>query len=192
MSGRRGWQGKVFIATSLDGYIARADGDIAWLTDPPPITGHAKPLADPPVIPGYEEHLVSVDHLVMGRGTYEKVLTFGFWPYPQQQVIVLSRTLATDDSRVTVATSTEEALTLLAERGSKAVYVDGGKVIQDWLRRGLIDDIVLTRAPVLLGSGIPLFGLLGTDVHLIHLATTFNDTGMTSSHYRVAVSTALG
>ncbi len=54
MSGRRGWQGKVFIATSVDGYIARADGDIAWLTDPPPITGHAKPPADPLVIPGYE------------------------------------------------------------------------------------------------------------------------------------------
>lgn len=128
----------------------------------------------------------------MGRGTYEKVLTFGFWPYPQQHVIVLSRTPATDDSRITVATSTEEALTLLAERGSTAVYVDGGKVIQDWLRRGLIDDIVLTRAPVLLGSGIPLFGLLDTDVHLIHVATTFNDTGMTSSHYRVAVPTDLG
>jgi len=144
------------------------------------------------VISGYEEHLASVDHLVMGRGTYEKVLTFGFWPYPQQQVIVLSRTLATDDSRVTVATSTDEALTLLAERASTAVYVDGGKVIADWLRRGLIDDIVLTRAPVLLGGGIPLFGLLDSDVHLIHLATTFDDAGMTSSHYRVAVPTDLG
>ncbi len=72
MSGRRGWQGKVFIATSVDGYIARADGDIAWLTDPPPIAGHAKPPADPPVIPGYEEHLASVDHLVIGRGTYAR------------------------------------------------------------------------------------------------------------------------
>jgi len=192
MSGHRRWQGKVFIATSLDGYIARGDGGIAWLTDPPSIAGHAKRPADPPVISGYEEHLASVDHLVMGRGTYEKVLTFGFWPYPQQQVIVLSRTLATDDSRVTVATSTDEALTLLAERASTAVYVDGGKVIADWLRRGLIDDIVLTRAPVLLGGGIPLFGSLESDVHLIHLATTFNDAGMTSSHYRVAVPTDLG
>jgi len=192
MSGHRRWQGKVFIATSLDGYIARGDGDIAWLTDPPSIAGHAKPPADPLVISGYEEVLASVDHLVMGRGTYEKVLTFGFWPYPQQQVIVLSRTLATDDSRVTVATSTDEALTLLAERASTVVYVDGGKVIADWLRRGLIDDIVLTRAPVLLGGGIPLFGLLDSDVHLIHLATTFDDAGMTSSHYRVAVPTDLG
>ncbi len=86
-----------------------------------------------------------------------------------------------------MATSTDEALTLLAQRGSTAVYVDGGKVIADWLRRGLIDDIVLTRAPVLLGGGIPLFGLLDTDVTLIHLATTFNDAGMTSSHYWVAV-----
>ncbi|MGI8679476.1 MAG: dihydrofolate reductase family protein [Jatrophihabitans sp.] len=126
------------------------------------------------MIPGYEEHLASVDHLVMRRGTYEKVLTFGSWPYSQQHVIVLSRTLATDDSRVTVATSTEEALTLLAERASTAVFVDGGEVIQDWLRRSLIDEIVLTRAPILLGGGISLFGLLDTDVHLIHLATTFN------------------
>ncbi len=187
MIGQRGWHGKAFIATSLDGYIARVDGDIGWLTDPPAITGHAKPLAGLPVLPGFEEHLASVDHLVIGRGTYKKVLTFGVWPYPQQHVIVLSRTLATNDSRVTVATSTEEALTLLAGRGSTAVYVDGGKVIADWLRRGLIDDIVLNRAPVLLGGGIPLFGLLDTDVTLIHLATTFNDAGMTSSHYRVAV-----
>ena len=186
------WQGKVFIATSLDGYIARADGDIAWLTDPPPIAGHAKPPAGLPVIPGYKEHLSSVDHLVMGRATYEKVLTFGFWPYPQQQVIVLSRTLATDDLRVTVTASTEEALALLAERGSTAVYVDGGQVIQDWLRRGLIDDIVLTHAPILLGAGIPLFGLLDTSVSLVHLATTFNDAGMTSSHYQVASRTAPG
>jgi len=192
VSGHRRWQGKVFIATSLDGYIARGDGDISWLTDPPSIAGHAKPPADPPVISGYEEHLASVDHLVMGRQTYEKFLTFGFWPYPQQQVIVLSRTLATDDSRVTVATSTDEALSLLAERASTAVYVDGGEVIADWLRRGLIDDIVLTRAPVLLGGGISLFGLLDSDIHLIHLATTFDDAGMTSSHYRVAVPTDLG
>lgn len=186
------WWGKVFIATSLDGYIARVDGDIAWLTDPPRIAGHAKPPAGLPAIPGFEEHLSSVDHLVMGRATYEKVLTFGFWPYPHQQVIVLSRTLATDDSRITVATSTEEALALLADRGSAAVYVDGGQVIQDWFRRGLIDDIVLTQAPVLLGDGIPLFGLLDTDVHLVHVATTFNDAGMISSHYQVASHTSPG
>ncbi len=192
MSGQRRWQGKVFIATSLDGYLARADGDIAWLTDPPSIAGHAKPPADPPVTLGYEEHLASVDHLVMGRGTYEKVLTFDFWPYPRHQVIVLSRTLTTDDSRVTVATSTDEALRLLAERASTAVYVDGGRVIADWLRRGLIDDIVLTRAPVLLGGGISLFGPLDSEVHLVHLATTYNDAGMTSSHYRVAVPPDLG
>jgi len=110
----------------VDGYIARDAGDIAWLTDPPPIAGHAKPPADPLVIPGYEEHLASVDHLVMGRGTYEKVLTFGFWPYPQQHVIVLSRTLVTDDPRITVATSTEEALRLLAERGSTAPCLPAG------------------------------------------------------------------
>ena len=66
MSGQRRWQGKVFIATSLDGYIARVDGDIGWLTDPPAITGHAKPLAGLPVLPGFEEHLASVDHLVAG------------------------------------------------------------------------------------------------------------------------------
>jgi len=126
------------------------------------------------------------------RSDVGAVLTFGFWPYPRHQVIVLSRTLTTDDSRVTVATSTDEALTLLAERALTAVYVDGGRVIADWLRRGLIDDIVLTRAPVLLGGGIPLFGPLDSEVHLIHVATTFNDGGMTSSHYRVAVPTDLG
>lgn len=181
----RTWIGKVFIATSLDGYIARDDGDITWLTDPPATEDHVAP--PPGQLPGldYESHMASVDHVVMGRGTYEKVLTFGFWPYPEHRVLVLSTTLSDDDARITVVGSSAAAVEALNERGSGAAYVDGGRVIQDFLRLGLVDELTLTRAPVLLGSGIPLFGTLSADVPLTHLGTSISGNGMVTSRYRV-------
>ncbi|MGB3762231.1 MAG: dihydrofolate reductase family protein [Ornithinimicrobium sp.] len=184
------WQGRVFIATSLDGFIARRDGDLDWLTDPPPSFGpgleHATGHSGPTVPPTYESFMAGIDHLVMGRGTYEKVLTFDPWPYAEKHVVVLGTTMRRGaDQRVTVAHTVSEVVELLEGRGARHVYVDGGQVIQEFLRRGLIDDLVVTRAPVLLGDGIPLFGALGTDVLLQHLSTSSGDSGMTSSHYRV-------
>jgi dihydrofolate reductase len=130
--------------------------------------------------------MAGVDHVVMGRGTYEKVLTFDGWPYPDKQVIVLSRQLETDDGRITVTRSLDETTALLEERGARGVYVDGGATIQAFLRAGLIDTIVLTRLPVLIGQGRPLFGPLPTDVHLVHEGTVATDAGFVQSRYRVA------
>ncbi len=182
------WQGRVFIATSMDGFIARRDGDLEWLTDPPQIADHphAPGHAGPTPPAAYEKFMAGIDHLVMGRGTYEKVLTFKRWPYAEKHVIVLGSTMRVGtDERVTVAHMMAEVLDLLEGRGARQVYVDGGLVIQEFLRRGLIDDMVITTAPVLLGEGIPLFGALGADVYLQHLGTSYDDSGMTSSHYRV-------
>ena len=182
------WQGRVFIAASTDGYIARRDGDLEWLTDPRQILDHPHaPAHDGPTPPAaYEEFMAGIDHLVMGRGTYEKVRTFQSWPYAEKHVIVLGSTMRVGvDDRVSVATSVAQVLDLLEGRGARQVYVDGGLVIQEFLRRGLIDDMIITTAPVLLGEGIPLFGALGADVHLQHLGTSYGDSGMTSSHYRV-------
>ncbi|MGB3829491.1 MAG: dihydrofolate reductase family protein [Ornithinimicrobium sp.] len=180
------WQGRVFIATSLDGYIARRDGDLDWLTDPPPDLNHAAAHDGPAPPPGYEEFMAGIDHLVMGRGTYEKILTFDHWPYAGTHVIVLGSTVRRGaDDRVSVAHSVPEVIELLEGRGARQVYVDGGQVIQEFLRRGLIDDVVITTAPVLLGDGIALFGALGADVQLQHVGTSYGDSGMTSSHYRV-------
>ena len=191
----RGW---VFIARSLDGFIARPDGDLDWLTDPAPdpgtngartpVPGHDCPAEahGPTQPPAYEEFMAGIDHLVMGRGTYEKILTFDSWPYADKHVIVLGSTMHRGaDDRVTVAHSVPEVVETLEGRGARGVYVDGGHVITEFLRRGLIDDLVIATAPVLLGRGIALFGALGADVLLEHAGTSYADSGMVSSHYRV-------
>ena len=183
MIGRR-WIGKVFIATSLDGFIARPDGDIDWLEGSPDAE-HAPGDAGVPVDFGYADHMADVDHVVMGRGTYEKVLTFDSWPYTDRRVIIISGQLATADDRITVTRSVDETVALLEERGARGVYVDGGVTIQAFLRAGLIDTMVLTRIPVLLGQGRPLFGLLPTDVRLVHEGTLTGANGYVQSRYRV-------
>ncbi len=181
----RTWSGKVFIATSLDGFIARPDRSIDWLTDAPSRSDHAPGDPDLPEDHGYAAHMARVDHVVMGRGTYEKVLTFGAWPYTGHRVIVMSRTLDTTDERITIAPSLERAVAILDQRGSRGAYVDGGQTIQTFLGHGLIDELVVTRIPVLIGHGLPLFGPLTEDVHLIHEGTVTTGGGFVQSRYRV-------
>src|SRR3712207_591662 len=121
MTGRT-WLGFVFIASSVDGFISRPDGDIEWLTDPPDDPGHA-PGHDGPTPPaGYEAFMAGIDQLVMGRGTYEKSLTFDGWPYAKP-VIVLSTTLPrAGDERITVTRTVDETVQLLDERDVRGVY----------------------------------------------------------------------
>jgi dihydrofolate reductase len=162
----RQWRGVVFIATSVDGFIARTNDDIGWLTDPDSTISHMAEIGVGSA-GDYDEMRTRVDHLVMGRGTYEKVLTFDAWPFDNIPVVVLSTSLPQDaDTRVTVARSVADCVDVLSEHRSKGVYVDGGKTIQAFLDADLIDEITITRAPVLIGSGIPLFGSLQHDVRL--------------------------
>jgi dihydrofolate reductase len=182
----RTWRGIVFVGVSADGYIARSDGDITWLTDPPTdpyhVPGHLGP--NPPA--GYEDLMASVDHVLMGRGTYEKVLTFGSWPYETKRVIVLSTKLAPHlDERITVARDVSEVCTLLDRRSARGVYIDGGRVIQAFLREDLVDELTISTAPVVLGGGLPLFGTLTSDIRLTHKGTSTSDSGMTTSRYLV-------
>lgn len=184
MTDDRAWTGRVFIGVSLDGFIARPDGDIGWLTDPPAGREHARIESSTEVI-GWDEFFGSIDHLVMGRGTYEKVLTFDEWPYAGKRVVVLSTTLETDDDRVVIARTLDEALGLLGAGGARQVYVDGGQVIQAFLRAGLVDEITIAWAPVLIGGGLPLFGALERDVHLVLTASNASSGGMVHATYRV-------
>jgi dihydrofolate reductase len=169
----------VFIATSLDGYIARPDGGLDWLP------------GDEVEPHGYEEFIASVDALVMGRNTYETVLGFGVWPYGKTPVIVLSSTMTdpkAPEGAVCEAMSgaPEEIVARLGERGLHNLYVDGGVTIQRFLEAGLIGRLIVTRIPVLLGSGIPLFGPLSRDLKLEHVSTRAFASGLVQSEYRIA------
>ena len=169
----------VFVGTSLDGFIARANGGLDWL--PEDCEPH-----------GYEEFIASVDALVIGRNTYEIVLAFDTWPYGEKPVFVLStRPLAPAPPDAVVEHMSGEPAEIwaqLAARGLQHIYVDGGITIQRFLRSGLIQRLIVTRVPVLIGQGIPLFGALPHDVILRHVATRQYAGGLVQSEYVVASS----
>ncbi|QDT64857.1 dihydrofolate reductase family protein [Calycomorphotria hydatis] len=172
----------VFIATSLDGYIARRDGDIDWLD--------AVPTGDPEEDFGYGALFNSVDALIMGRNTFEKVLTFPEWPYGEKPLIVLSKSLTSlpDSLPSSVRLMSDEPVALLkrlATEGMHSFYVDGGAVIQSFLRAGLIDEMTITTLPILIGDGIPLFGSLDADVLLELKSSRSFPNGYVISTYRV-------
>ena len=165
----------VFVGTSLDGFIARTNGDLDFLP-----SGGGEPH-------GYTEFMATVDALVMGRKTYETVLTFDAWPYAQKPVFVLStRPLAAAPAGAIVermSGAPADIVSLLSARGMGHIYVDGGITIQRFLQAGLIQRMIITRVPVLIGSGIPLFGSLPRDIALKHVATRQYASGLVQSEY---------
>ena len=169
----------VFVGTSLDGFIARKNGDLDFLP-----AGGGEPH-------GYTEFMATVDALVIGRKTYDTVLTFDAWPYGQKPVFVLStRSLATAPPGAVVDHMSGvpgEIVARLAARGIGHVYVDGGITIQRFLEAGLIQRLIITRVPVLIGAGIPLFGPLQRDISLKHVATRQYASGLVQSEYLIAV-----
>ena len=168
----------VFIGTSVDGFIARPNGDLDFL---PP--GGGEPH-------GYDEFMATVDALVIGRKTYETVLSFSTWHYGKKPVFVLStRPLAPAPAGAVVERMSgdpTEIVSQLAARGIQHVYVDGGITIQRFLRAGLIQRLIITRVPVLIGEGVPLFGTLPRDLRLTHVATRYYPSGLVQSEYDVA------
>lgn len=168
----------VFVGTSLDGFIARQNGALDFLE-----AGGGEPH-------GYEEFLASVDALVIGRYTFDTVLGFGGWSYGTKPVFVLSsRPLPPVPAGAVVQRMAGEPAVIVAEleaRGIGHVYVDGGVTIQRFLRAGLIQRLIITRVPVLIGSGIPLFGSLPRDIPLRHIATRQYKGGLVQSEYEVA------
>ncbi|KNC93327.1 dihydrofolate reductase family protein [Trabulsiella odontotermitis] len=171
----------VFIAVSLDGYIARQDGDIDWLLK----------RDDPTEDHGYAAFIADIDWIVMGRGSYEKVLTFDEWPY-DRPVLVLSRQLTDTPVPEKLKGKVQfscrapgEVLADLTVQNAHRVYIDGGQVIQSFLREGLVADIVITTVPVLLGSGKPLFGTLTEDIDLTLISSRSFPSGLVQSHYRL-------
>jgi dihydrofolate reductase len=127
--------------------------------------------------------------VLMGRKTYETVLPFNTWPYTPRPVFVLSTNpLAPAPSGAIVERLSgppADVIATLAARGFKHLYVDGGATIQGFLRAGLIDRLVISRVPVLIGSGISLFGGLERDIPLRHVVTRVYASGLVQSEYAV-------
>lgn len=176
----------VFIATSLDGFIARSDGSIDWLNQANATVPSGEDC-------GYESFMATIDTIVMGRNTFEQVLTFDQWPYGDRQVVVLSKTgvVIPQALREHVSVSSELPELLvdrLTAAGAQHLYIDGGQTIQSFLRSGLIQELTITVIPVLLGSGKPLFGSLESDISLQHLETHAYPFGFIQSKYRIGGS----
>jgi dihydrofolate reductase len=168
----------VFIATSLDGFIATSDGGVDWLDEiPNPEKSDY----------GYAGFMSGIDAIMMGRNTFEKVLSFGGWPY-DKPVFVLSNSLESVPEKVKglaeiISGDPGALIQQLEERGIRNLYVDGGKVVQSFLEKDLVDELIITRIPILLGEGIPLFGTISRRLKFRHLKTeTFNDS-LVQTHY---------
>jgi dihydrofolate reductase len=167
----------VFVGTSLDGFIARKNGDYDFLP------------ADGGEPHGYDEFIASVDTVVMGRNTLEVVLKLPSWPYRDKRVVVLSHRpldLSGIAGRVEqMSGDPEHIVRELAATGAEHLYVDGGVTVQEFLRAGQIQRVTITRVPVLIGEGIPLFASVPRDIRLRHIGTRQYKSGLVTSDYEV-------
>jgi len=167
----------VYVGTSLDSFIARKDGNIDWLVK----------FENDEAISAFNEFIYRIDAIVIGRGTFEKVLTFPSWPYAKK-VFVLSNSIKevpeTLREKVTVLSmKPKELLSYLSSNNFSTIYIDGGKVIQDFLKEDLIDELIISTTPILIGSGIPLFGYLDIDLQFKHILTKVHSNGLVRSYY---------
>lgn len=168
----------VYIAISLDGFIARKNGKIDWLTG-------GEVGADY----GYAEFISTIDHIVMGRNTYEKVLTFGGWPYEKPVIVLTSRNLSIPPGLAnkveTLHLPPSELLQELERRGARHIYLDGGVTIQHFLRANLVDEMTITTIPILISEGLSLFGALDRDMKLELLTSQSFKNGFVQNKYKV-------
>lgn len=166
----------VFCGVSVDGFLARPDHALDFLD-----AGGQEPH-------GFEEFYDSVDVVVIGRKTFEVVLTFGKWFYGKKPVVVLSShpldfSSIEDGAVEQMSGEPAEIVKQLESRGFKHAYIDGGITTQRFLAAGCIDRLVITRVPVLIGAGIPLFGALPRDITLRHIETRCYKGGLVQSEY---------
>ena len=156
----------IYIAASIDGYIATCDGGIDWLHE----------LPNPNNIDyGYSEFMKNIDALVMGRNTYEKVRTFGEWPYEKKVFVLSSMLTEVPDELIGKIEFISGQLKIIISninlQGFKNLYIDGDLVIQSFLAEDLIDELIINRIPILLGGGIPLFRELSESLKFVHRNT---------------------
>jgi dihydrofolate reductase len=166
----------IYIASSIDGYIARTDGNLDWLH-----YGHTGNEDY-----GFKKFTTSIDAVVMGRNTYEVVAGFDQWAYKDKRVIVLSNTLTEvrKEAELFSGQLTELLVKLHAEN-IKHIWVDGGITVSRFLEAGLVDDITVSIIAMVLGSGIPLFSVMNQE-HKCHLVSTQSyPSGLVQLKYEV-------
>ena len=168
----------VYIGTSLDGFIARKDGNIDWLIK----------FQNDEVNNSFKKFIATIDAIVMGRKTFEMVLGFSDWPY-DKKVFVLSTSLKQIpgdlEGKVEILSMRpKDVLNYLSRKGYSNIYVDGGQVIQSFLQEDCIDELIITRVPVLIGKGISLFGALEKDLQFEHIITNAYSNGLITSQYK--------
>lgn len=173
----------VYIATSVDGFIAAPGGDIEWLLRPEYSQEDMKGLS-------YQDFIADIDAIVMGRHSFEKVITFDTWQYEGTPVIVLSSKAVAIPQHLTGSVRVEsgkpeELVSRLAAEGLSRLYIDGGITIQRFLEARLIHEITITRIPILLGSGIPLFGSMGIEQPLRLIESVSSPNGFVQERYAV-------
>lgn len=168
----------IYIATTIDGYIASSDGGLDWLMNIPNPDNSDY---------GFNNFMSTVDAIVMGKNTFEKVLSFGEWPY-SKRVFVLSNTLKKIPEHLSnkseiVHGTIPDILSNLNNRSFSNLYIDGGKTIQSFLKLDLIDEMIITRVSVLLGEGIPLFSSLDKFANFKVLKTEKLNNSLVKIHY---------
>lgn len=176
----------VFIATTIDGYIAKEDGSIDWLNK----FNETVPSGEDC---GYKSFISTVDILVMGRKSFEKVCEFDSWPYDVPVIVLTTQSnyyipeyLKT---KVTISLENPKDLIMrLTSEKIKHVYLDGGQTIQRFIKENLVDEITITLIPILLGGGCPLFGLINKEVLLKQSRCQVYDFGCTQMTYQLVMN----
>jgi dihydrofolate reductase len=169
----------VYVGASLDGYIAGPNDELDWLDEwSHPDDGDY----------GYGEFMEGIDALLLGRRSFDVVLGFGEWHYTVP-AFVLSNTLtevpeALSDRVQLCRGPLPDVLEQMAAQGFENVYLDGANVVQQALAAGLVDELIVTRLPIILGGGISLFGPLDSALRFDHVDTTVFKSGLVKSHYR--------
>ncbi len=172
-------QNYVYIATSVDGYIADRTGGLDWLMSIEAPEGDDF---------GFSDFMDSIDALVMGNNTFEKVLSFGEWIY-SKKVYVLSNSRKEISKHLVgkveiVSGTPHEVIAHLEKAGHTKLYIDGGSTIQQFLNAGCIDELIITQVPIILGGGVPLFGLTDSEIHLELVKTTLLNKTLVQNHFR--------